>query len=214
MAKKGTVDIHGREYKTVALRVAEFRENFPISDGWGIVTNILEINDEKVVVQAHVTQHIPQQGVITVGSGLAEEVRSASKINRTSALEVAETSAIGRALASVGLGGEEYASADELVGALRQQDDWQSGTITEPPEIPEPPPKVDMEDVPDNIIDLVNQNCNRGCELLGDEEYLKWHKTILANMWGVDSLEALEGPEAYAYFYRLQNEKLKGVSNE
>jgi AmiR/NasT family two-component response regulator len=39
-------------------------------------------------------------------------------VNATSALENAETSAIGRALASLGLGGTEFASADEVARAL------------------------------------------------------------------------------------------------
>ena len=40
---------------------------------------------------------------------------------RTSALENAETSAIGRALAALGLGGTEFASAEEVANAVHQQ---------------------------------------------------------------------------------------------
>jgi hypothetical protein len=58
-----------------------------------------------------------------LATGFAEEVRAASKINRTSALENAETSAIGRALAALGLAGTEYASADEVANAISQQND-------------------------------------------------------------------------------------------
>jgi deoxycytidylate deaminase len=56
-----------------------------------------------------------------ISTGYAEEVRSASKINRTSALENAETSAVGRALAFFGMGGSEIASADEVANAISQQ---------------------------------------------------------------------------------------------
>jgi hypothetical protein len=56
-----------------------------------------------------------------IATGYAEEVRTASKINRTSALENAETSAVGRALAFFGLGGSEIASADEVANAITQQ---------------------------------------------------------------------------------------------
>ena len=55
-----------------------------------------------------------------------------SKINETSALENCETSAIGRALASAGYLGSEFASADELVGALNKQN------------TPSKPKKVDL----------------------------------------------------------------------
>ena len=119
MSKQGVVNIHGKEYRTVILRLNEFRQKYPIDDGWGIQTKILYHDEESVLVQAFITS---PNGTI-VGNGLAEEKRNASTINRTSAVEVCETSAIGRALASIGLGGEEYASADEVLNAIRQQDD-------------------------------------------------------------------------------------------
>ncbi len=58
-----------------------------------------------------------------LATGYAEEVRAASKINATSALENAETSAIGRCLSALGFGGQEYASADEVANAIQQQND-------------------------------------------------------------------------------------------
>ncbi len=57
----------------------------------------------------------------TLSTGLAEEVRGSTNINKTSALENCETSAIGRALAFFGLGGTEIASADEVANAITQQ---------------------------------------------------------------------------------------------
>ena len=54
-------------------------------------------------------------------TGHAEEYRADGKINKTSALENAETSAIGRALACLGLGGTEFASADEVARAISGQ---------------------------------------------------------------------------------------------
>jgi hypothetical protein len=58
-----------------------------------------------------------------LATGYSEEVRAASKINATSALENAETSAIGRCLSALGFGGTEYASADEVANAIQQQQD-------------------------------------------------------------------------------------------
>jgi deoxycytidylate deaminase len=109
----GTVKIHGKEYKTVALRVQEFREKH--SD-FTIQTELVEANDTLVIVKAT----IAVAGQV-ISTGYAEEVRSASKINRTSALENAETSAVGRALAFFGMGGSEIASADEVANAISQQ---------------------------------------------------------------------------------------------
>lgn len=110
----GTVNIHGKEYKTVALRVSEFRQAKP---DWTITTDLISANDELVVMKAAILDETGR----CIATGYAEEYRSASKINRTSALENCETSAIGRALAAAGLAGTEYASADEVAGAISQQ---------------------------------------------------------------------------------------------
>lgn len=114
----GTVNIHGKEYKTVALRIQEFREKYP---GHTILTELVEANDTLVIVKATISW----EGVV-IATGYAEEVRTASKINRTSALENAETSAVGRALAFFGLGGSEIASADEVANAISQQNSQDS----------------------------------------------------------------------------------------
>ena len=111
----GTVKIHGKEYKTVALRIQEFREKHP---DFTIQTELVEANDTLVVMKATISM-----GPQVIATGYAEEVRTASKINRTSALENAETSAVGRALAFFGLGGSEIASADEVANAISQQND-------------------------------------------------------------------------------------------
>ena len=113
----GIVKIHGKEYKTVALRVAEFRAKHP---DYTILTELVEANDVLVVMKATISA----AGMV-IATGHAEEVRSASKINSQAAMEVAESSAVGRALAFFGLAGEELsiASADEVAHAITQQND-------------------------------------------------------------------------------------------
>jgi hypothetical protein len=113
---EGIVPIHGKQYKTVAYRVNEFRTQYP---DYTVSTELVEANDTLVVIKASISN---EQGRL-LATGFAEEVRAASKINRTSALENAETSAIGRALAALGLAGTEYASADEVANAISQQND-------------------------------------------------------------------------------------------
>ncbi|MCK5236054.1 MAG: hypothetical protein KAR06_03630 [Deltaproteobacteria bacterium] len=115
MAKEGIVNIHGKEYKTVALRVNEFRDEF--ADAMGITTEIIEANDKIVIMKASI---INPEGFV-VGTGHAEEQRNSTMINKTSALENCETSAIGRALAACGFAGTEYASANEVENAIHQQ---------------------------------------------------------------------------------------------
>ena len=112
MAKdNGIVNIHGKEYQTVALRVGKFREQYGLT--LSLITEIIYADDKVVRMKATISG---EKGVIATGH--SEEYRSSSNINKTSALENAETSAIGRALASLGLGGTEFASADEVARAI------------------------------------------------------------------------------------------------
>lgn len=110
-----TINIDGKAYTTVANRITIFRKFFP---DYSIATNILNDDEIKVIVQTKITT--PNN--IVVATGLAEEFRGKNIINTTSALENAETSSIGRALACLSLGGSEYASANEVQNAISQQE--------------------------------------------------------------------------------------------
>ena len=113
---KGTVNIKGKDYKLIVQRVKEFREAHP---DWGMHSEVIHHDSERVIVKVWVTD---PDGRVR-GTGLAEEDRSASRINETSAMENCETSAFGRALASIGFGGDvAYASADEVVNAINTQE--------------------------------------------------------------------------------------------
>tara|TARA_R100000951_G_scaffold94430_1_gene83169 strand:+ start:671 stop:1381 length:711 start_codon:yes stop_codon:yes gene_type:complete len=109
-----SVKIHGKEYRTVAERVNLFHEKHKDAVK-SVKTKICFTQENKVVMKATV---IVGDSVYT---GHAEEVYDSSMINKTSALENCETSAIGRALASAGFGGTEFASADEVANAISQQ---------------------------------------------------------------------------------------------
>jgi hypothetical protein len=109
----GIVNIRGKEYQTVALRVGKFREKYP---DYTIETQLILQDEEKVIMKALIFD-----GDKMLATGYAEEIRGSSNINQTSALENCETSAIGRCLAALGMAGTEYASADEVAGAISQQ---------------------------------------------------------------------------------------------
>ena len=113
------VNIHGKEYKTVAERVAAFRE---VSADLTIETEIVLWEGDDVIVRASISDN----GKL-IATGLAHEVRGSTNINKTSHVENCETSAIGRALAAFGLGGTEYASADEVANAIAQQNEAKAG---------------------------------------------------------------------------------------
>lgn len=110
----GIVNIRGKEYQTVALRVQMFREHHP---DYSLTTSVICRDDDCVVMQATIAD--PAGRIIA--NGHSEEYRKSSQINRTSALENAETSAIGRALAAFGMAGTEFASANEVENAIHQQ---------------------------------------------------------------------------------------------
>jgi len=107
------VKIHGKDYKTVAERLNEFHADH--KENRSIITEIIQFKDGIVIVKA----------VVKLGEdvfcGHAYEDIGSTPINKTSALENCETSAIGRALASSGYAGSEFCSADELVTALNKQ---------------------------------------------------------------------------------------------
>jgi hypothetical protein len=111
----GIIEIHGKEYHTVAKRLSEFWVKHP---EWSITTEILGAAE---LIQIRAT--IMDETARVRATGTAEEERGSTSINKTSALENAETSAIGRALGVLGQGGTAIASAEEMEQALEQQED-------------------------------------------------------------------------------------------
>ena len=111
---KGEVDIHGKIYLTVARRINDFMDQHP---NYGIHSEVISVDASSVLVKSVITDETGRE----ISSGIAEEIRSASKINKTSAVENCETSAVGRALAFFGMAGTEIASADEVQAAIAQQ---------------------------------------------------------------------------------------------
>jgi len=119
-------------YLEVKHRVTILRRHYAIA--LGIDTTLLEANDKYVRVQAKIAD--PDGRVIA--SGMAEEIRGKGLVNQTSALENAETSAIGRALASLGLHGGEYASANEMDAVVRKTEIQKQETPKPMPDDPIP----------------------------------------------------------------------------
>ena len=106
--KHGVPQKGGKKYTQVVHRMEAFRSVLGL--GIGFDTHIVVDDCKRVVIKAIAAD---KDGRI-LGSGFAEEIRGEGHVNKTSALENAETSAIGRCLASLGISGGEYASANEL----------------------------------------------------------------------------------------------------
>ena len=132
-ATEGKENIRGKDYTTVPLRVQVFRSNLDV-DYLKSTPNVfthLKIYDSRVISKTYLAKnidiHLNENGneIVTMEKvlavGTAEEIRNSNNINKTSAVENAETSSVGRMLANLGLHGGSYASFDEVENAIEQQ---------------------------------------------------------------------------------------------
>lgn len=112
-----TINIKGKEYVPVNERIKEFLKRYP---NHRIVTEIVSLDENSVVM---VAKAYNEEGVL-IGTGHAQEDRNSSNINKTSYVENAETSSIGRLLGiAYGIGIDaSVASADEVANAIDRQE--------------------------------------------------------------------------------------------
>lgn len=108
------IDFKGKPYILVSDRVLYFNDHCPTGS---ITTELLSKPEDKIIVVKATVR--PDDAMPTrVFVGHSQAVIGQGYINTTSALENAETSAVGRALAMMGIGIiESIASADEIVKA-------------------------------------------------------------------------------------------------
>ena len=133
------IKIRGKEYRTVAERMAMFHEKREEGDSISVETEIEELNETFILMKTKVTHHKKDQAEPDVFVGHALEfIEKTNKqdVNYASYTENCETSAIGRALAAAGLSGSEYASAEEMSRIdektrLREQQEDKRETLLE-----------------------------------------------------------------------------------
>jgi hypothetical protein len=109
------------DYETVEERIKRFYKDNP--DGRIITENQTTLQDRQVgtwVVYAAVYLTNDREALARA-TGLAFEVDGQGMANKTSALENAETSAIGRALANAGYSGNKRASREEMAKVARDK---------------------------------------------------------------------------------------------
>ena len=112
-----TTNIRGKQYVEVNERIKFFRQEDEYKN-WTISTEFTALDSEMCVCKCVIAD--PNQRVIATGH--AHEERSSSHINKTSYVENCETSAIGRALAMLGIGIDtSIASANEVEEAIAKQ---------------------------------------------------------------------------------------------
>lgn len=111
------------DYETVEDRIKRFYENYP--DGRIITEDYTSENDRASLmwrVKATVYLSVGDQAAeLPKATGHAFEIDGVGMANKTAALENAETSAIGRALANMNLSGNKRTSREEMAKVQRGQ---------------------------------------------------------------------------------------------
>lgn len=124
-----TLPLGKKQYAEVAERVKAFRKLYP--EGL-IQTDLVKYEGGEIIVKATVYMWGDEYERKALASGYAHEKEGTSNINRTSALENCETSAVGRALGFLGLtGGDTIASFEEVSNAKLKQEGGLLATTTE-----------------------------------------------------------------------------------
>jgi len=152
LEKHGVQQRGGKKYLEVKHRVTVFRRAYGAN--LGIETEVIDAGDKYVRVRAVIRDKLGN----IVASGLAEEVRGTSPVNKGSALENCETSAIGRALACFGLHGGEYASLNEIVNhqeKVRKIDELNKLVTEEPAQNTTTPLERCIEDIGGEVFEGV-----------------------------------------------------------
>lgn len=126
--KNKAITVSGKDYVQVKDRVSFFNEEYPKGK---IETKLISYADGLYIVKAIVTPNCEEPNRIFTGLSQASKTDTGTA-NKTAPLEVAETSAVGRALAFMAIGiVESIASVDEINKATNQG--GTNGTITREP---------------------------------------------------------------------------------
>ena len=117
------LDIKGKDYIPVNERIKAFRFIYPRGQ---ILTEIIGLENGICTMKAEVYD---DNGKL-LATGHAQEKETSSFINKTSFIENCETSCIGRALGSLGIGLDNgFASYEEVANAKVQQSEMERKTI-------------------------------------------------------------------------------------
>jgi hypothetical protein len=119
------------DYETVESRIRRFTEAYPdgrIYTQWANIDDVQDSPKNWVVKASIYLTAGDQANALAKATGYAQETNGTGGANNVDALANAETSAIGRALANMGMSGNKRASREEMEKVNRVADhatlDW------------------------------------------------------------------------------------------
>ena len=200
----GVTQRGGKKYTEVFVRVEAFRNAFGML--FGIETEIIKDDGKYVQVRCLIKDHRDKdlEGRI-IGSGMAEEIRGSSNVNKTSALENCETSAIGRALASLALHGGQYASLNEVVQAKEKEKIIDAEPKPEPK--PEAPPVAEPND---KFVGFVKKLTERFMECKTTQEVVDLNNKHTERLKIIEQ----EDPKLFKSIHNYKNQKFEELRKE
>ena len=185
-------------YRTVAERLSQYWTEHP--DG-RIVTTLVSGEGNYWIFRADVYRH--RDDANPVSSGHAHEVIGANQINKTSALEVCESSAVGRALAIYLYSGSQIASLEEVQRAKQRQNENVSRAVagskqTKPATITEISANIELDPVAQSYADRINASTEYpllhmiGQEIAANKEISTKDRAHLRGIFGTKRVELME----------------------
>jgi len=209
-----------QDYITVAERIEKFYERYPEGR---IITNIIEHDPERGFILMRADVYRNAEDTLPTSTGHAYELKSEGYVQRTSYIEVCETSCVGRALALAGFEVRRgIASREEMMKSARHTKEEAlrekaAATATAPtatvptaaaataPATPKPAPaepdvkpnQIATDEQKQNILDLL--------EMLrpGDR---RAQRRLLVEMTGKESRDDLASQEATDLIARLRRD--------
>ena len=149
-----TTNIRGKQYVEVNERIKFFRQEDQYKN-WTIACDFPVLDSDQCVCKCTIAN---EQGRV-VAVGHAHEERAASNINKTSYVENCETSAVGRALAMLGIGIDtSIASANEVEDAIAKQQ-----TMVDNPHVQKLASKLDapVENIMDKAVGYIKSQTDK-----------------------------------------------------
>jgi hypothetical protein len=157
-----TINIKGKEYVEVNERLKHFRANHP---KYSLTSEVIEKTDSSILILATIKDDKDRP----IATGIAEEIKGSTFINKTSYVENCETSAWGRALANFGIGLDtSVASAEEVQNAMANQNVASVKVTTKPAHI-----KMEADD-PLNLIKTIKKGLDKGKDW--EKDIIPWLK--------------------------------------